>query len=78
MTSPRRAFVRAAWRRSRRVPPPFPPGNPIKAAAAGLLAGRNATTHWLAMDELARQGATPKQERYVFDGKYATSAGVSA
>jgi transcriptional regulator GlxA family with amidase domain len=47
-------------------------------AAAGLLAGRAATTHWLAMDELACYGATPEQERYVFDGKYATSAGVSA
>ncbi len=47
-------------------------------AAAGLLAGRKATTYWLAMDELARLGATPEQERYVFDGKYATSAGVSA
>lgn len=47
-------------------------------ASAGLLTGRAATTYWLAMDELRRLGATPKQERYVFDGKYATSAGVSA
>jgi transcriptional regulator GlxA family with amidase domain len=47
-------------------------------AAAGLLNGRAATTHWLAMAELARLGATPRHERYVFDGKYATSAGVSA
>ena len=30
------------------------------------------------MDELARLGAKPRQERYVFDGKYATAAGVSA
>jgi transcriptional regulator GlxA family with amidase domain len=30
------------------------------------------------MDELARLGAKPQQERYVFDGKYATAAGVSA
>jgi transcriptional regulator GlxA family with amidase domain len=47
-------------------------------AAAGLLPGREATTYWLAMDELAKLGAKPRQERYVFDGKYATSAGVSA
>jgi transcriptional regulator GlxA family with amidase domain len=47
-------------------------------AATGLLDGRQATTYWLAMNELARLGAKPVQDRYVFDGKYATSAGVSA
>jgi transcriptional regulator GlxA family with amidase domain len=47
-------------------------------AGAGLLTGREATTYWLAMDELERLGAKPVKERYVFDGKYATSAGVSA
>jgi transcriptional regulator GlxA family with amidase domain len=47
-------------------------------AGAGLLAGRQATTYWLAMDELARLGARPRNERYVFDGKYVTAAGVSA
>ena len=47
-------------------------------AAAGLLTGRQATTYWLAMDELARLGAKTQHERYVFDGKYVTAAGVSA
>ncbi|HMD51257.1 MAG TPA: DJ-1/PfpI family protein [Solirubrobacteraceae bacterium] len=47
-------------------------------AAAGLLAGKRATTHWLAFDELRRLGATPVQERVVIDGKLVTAAGVSA
>ena len=47
-------------------------------AAAGLLTGREATTYWLAKDELARLGAKPQDQRYVFDGKYVTAAGVSA
>jgi transcriptional regulator GlxA family with amidase domain len=47
-------------------------------AAAGLLDGRPATTHWLAVDHLARLGAIPTDERVVFDGKYVTAAGVSA
>ena len=47
-------------------------------AAAGLLSGRRATSHWLALDELSRLGATPVGERVVSDGKYVTAAGVSA
>jgi transcriptional regulator GlxA family with amidase domain len=47
-------------------------------AAAGILSGRKATTHWLAMEELERHGVTPVHERFVEDGKYMTSAGVSA
>jgi putative intracellular protease/amidase len=47
-------------------------------AAAGLLTGRRATSHWLALDELGRLGATPVSERVVFDGKYVTAAGVSS
>jgi putative intracellular protease/amidase len=47
-------------------------------AGAGLLAGRRATSHWTALDELASLGATPVRERVVFDGKYVTAAGVSA
>jgi transcriptional regulator GlxA family with amidase domain len=47
-------------------------------AAAGLLDGRPATGHWLAMDELRRLGAEPTGKRVVFDGKIVTAAGVSA
>jgi transcriptional regulator GlxA family with amidase domain len=47
-------------------------------AAAGLLDGRRATTHWLAFDELRRLGAQPVDQRVVFDGKLVTAAGVSA
>ena len=47
-------------------------------AAAGLLDGCRATSHWLAMEELARLGAEPVSERVVFDGNIVTAAGVSA
>jgi transcriptional regulator GlxA family with amidase domain len=46
--------------------------------AAGLLAGRAASTHWRARDVLARFGATYSPDRVTVDGKYMTSAGVSA
>jgi transcriptional regulator GlxA family with amidase domain len=46
--------------------------------AAGLLQGLRATTHWLSYDELAGYGATPTEERVVFEGKIVTAAGVSS
>jgi putative intracellular protease/amidase len=46
--------------------------------AAGLLEGKRATSHWLAMSELAALGAEPVSERVVFDGKIVTAAGVSS
>jgi transcriptional regulator GlxA family with amidase domain len=50
-------------------------------AAAGLLDGRRATTHWAFCDELAQSYPAVQLERdpiYVRDGRYWTSAGVTA
>ncbi|WP_055636284.1 DJ-1/PfpI family protein [Streptomyces griseoruber] len=47
-------------------------------AAAGVLTGRRATTHWGALEHLTEFGVTPTHERVVIDGHYATAAGVSA
>ncbi len=48
-------------------------------AAAGLLTGKPATTHWAAQSALAKFGATPMpNERVVRAGKVWTAAGVSA
>lgn len=47
-------------------------------AAAGLLDGVRATSHWTAMDELERLGAVPVAERVVESGRIVTAAGVSS
>jgi transcriptional regulator GlxA family with amidase domain len=45
-------------------------------AAAGLLEGRQATTHWAYHRLLGRLGATYLPKRWVEDGKFITSAGI--
>jgi transcriptional regulator GlxA family with amidase domain len=50
----------------------------ILLAAAGLLEGRRANTHWAHRHRLSDYGAIPTPERTVRDGKYATAGGVSA
>jgi putative intracellular protease/amidase len=47
-------------------------------AAAGLLAGKEATSHWASLDRLAQYGAIPTGRRVVEQGKIVTAAGVSA
>ncbi len=49
-------------------------------AEAGLLNGKNCTTHWGRKKQLRNYDVivTDKYERYVHDGKIITSAGVSA
>jgi putative intracellular protease/amidase len=47
-------------------------------AAAGVLDGLEATTHWLELETLRRYGAEPMDQRVVERGKVITSAGVSA
>jgi transcriptional regulator GlxA family with amidase domain len=47
-------------------------------AAAGVLDGLEATTHWLDMETLERLGARPSGGRVVEQGKVITAAGVSS
>ena len=47
-------------------------------ASAGLLDDRSATTHWAYLDILEGLGAKYLHQRWVEDGKFLTTAGVSA
>jgi transcriptional regulator GlxA family with amidase domain len=79
-----RDHAHLAWLRSLRPQVPLMASvctGALVLAAAGLLAGRPATTHWGAFDELAQidpsvSGDT--EARFVDDGDVVTSAGVSA
>jgi cyclohexyl-isocyanide hydratase len=50
----------------------------LLCGAAGILRGRQATTHWSAWNLLPYYGATPVQSRLVIDGNVVTAAGVTA
>lgn len=51
----------------------------VSLHAAGLLAGKRATTHWGSLERLRALGdVTVVEERYVRDGNVWSSAGVSA
>ena len=47
-------------------------------AAAGLLEGYRATTHWMSLDRLAAFGAEAESDRVVFDRNRITGGGVTA
>lgn len=72
-------WIRDAASRSRRVASVC--NGAFLLAAAGLLDGRRATTHWAACDELARCHPSVRVDRdaiFVRDGDVYTSAGVTA
>lgn len=47
-------------------------------AAAGLLQGKRATSHWASLGLLERFGVTPTAQRVVHDGNVVTGAGVTS
>ncbi|WP_199923032.1 GlxA family transcriptional regulator [Streptomyces sp. NRRL B-24484] len=73
------SWIGRAAERSRRVVSVC--GGAFLLAEAGLLNGRRATTHWAFCDELARrypEVAVDPDPIFVWDGTYATSAGVAS
>jgi len=69
-------FVRAQSRSARYVTSVCT--GALVLGAAGLLKGRQATTHWMSHDLLARFGAIPVNERVVVDGNIVSGGGVTA
>ncbi|MBF8193148.1 DJ-1/PfpI family protein [Nonomuraea sp. K274] len=73
-----------AWLRERRADVPLLTSvctGSLVYAAAGLLTGRPATTHWGALDHLGELDPTIEvrgDDRFVDDGDIVTSSGVSA
>lgn len=73
-----------AWLRAQRATTPLMASvctGSLVFAAAGLLSGRPATTHWQAVDELAAIDPSvlvDTEARFIDDGDVVTSAGVSA
>jgi transcriptional regulator GlxA family with amidase domain len=73
-----------AWMRARRLDVPLLTSvctGSLVYAAAGLLNGRPATTHWGSLDLLGELDSTievRRDDRFVDDGDMVTSAGVSA
>lgn len=71
------AWVRAAHRTSRWTASVC--SGSVILAAAGVLAGQRATSHWMALPLLRPFGVTPvDDERIVVAGRTVTAAGVSA
>lgn len=50
----------------------------LLCGAAGLLKGRQATTHWRSVHLLKYFGAVPKNERVVIDGTFVSAAGLTS
>lgn len=50
----------------------------LLCGAAGVLHGRRATTHWAAWNLLEYYGAIPVKSRFVIDGNYISTAGITA
>lgn len=69
-------WLRAAHRTSQWTTPVCT--GSLLLAAAGLLEGLEATSHWLALDVLGEYGADPVARRVVEPGKVITAAGVSS
>lgn len=67
----RQAASRAAWVTSVCT-------GSLVLGAAGLLDGYRATTHWASHRHLAKFGATPIEQRVVFDRNRVTGGGVTA